>query len=134
MASNMSRGWHEPELNDMSPGRTDDQATSGGKINHGDDQGLWPRELSHKRTRTLTTFDQTERIERLQGRPNRYARYTKKLGEILLAGQRFTRSVAAFCNSVLQDQEDLVMERDVATFLRKQGSRRLQAPRSITWA
>jgi hypothetical protein len=43
-------------------------------------------------------------------------------GEILLAGQRFARSVASFRNSILQDQEDLVMERDVAAFLRKQGS------------
>ena len=110
MASNVSRGWLEPELNDMSFGRTHDQATSGGEIHDRDCPWLWSKELSDKRTRTLTSLDQTERIEGLQGRPDRYARYTEKFGEILLTGQRFTRSVAAFRNPVLQDQEDLVME------------------------
>lgn len=103
MASNVSRGWLEPELNDMSFGRTHDQATSGGEIHDRDCPWLWSKELSDKRTRTLTSLDQTERIEGLQGRPDRYARYTEKFGEILLTGQRFTRSVAAFRNPVLQD-------------------------------
>src|ERR1700692_3354236 len=105
MASNVSRGWLEPELNDMSFGRTHDQATSVGEIHDRDGPGRWSGELSYKRARTLTSLDQAERIEVIQGCPDRYARYTEKFGEILLAGQRFTRSVAAFRNPVLQDQE-----------------------------
>ncbi len=65
MASNVSRGWLEPELNDMSFGRTHDQATSGGEIHDRDCPWLWSKELSDKRTRTLTSLDQTERIEGL---------------------------------------------------------------------
>jgi hypothetical protein len=58
-------------------------------------------------------------------------------GEFLFAGERLPWSVAAFRDPILQNQEDLVMERNVAAILRgaflpDQGGKRLHAPRSIT--
>src|SRR5262249_4280501 len=113
MASDVSRGRRESEFDDMGSGRADDQATSRGEIHDRDAPGLRLGELSHERTSTLTTLDQTERIQILQSCPDRDARDTKKPREIILAGQRFARRVAALGNPVLQDQEDLVMERNV---------------------
>jgi hypothetical protein len=69
MASNVSRCWYEPEFYDMSLGRTHDHATSGREIHDRDTPGLWFRELSHERPRTLTALDQAKRIESIQGSP-----------------------------------------------------------------